>query len=303
MLGRWDVRFALDSSLLPKLQDPFDPLPRCSPGTLVGTDGLPATPDNIVSEAWLRARPNVITLPDTAVLLANQQPLTTDDYPLRIEWDGIVPDDEIHPNDIVRRVRDVLTLLWGERAGDIEREACEILGIASLREYFRQPKYFFDFHIKRYSKSRRKAPLYWLLQTKSRRYGLWLYYHRLTTDTLYRAAREYVDPKITLEENRLQELQMGAKEMQGAARKNRERDITAQTDFLAELKAFRKTLDRVALLNLPFDRNDGVILNIAPLHELTPWKEAGKMWNELVSGKYEWSTVSRHLRKLNLVKG
>ncbi len=66
--GRWDVRFAIDPTLLPKLQGPFDPLPRCSPGMLVGPDGLPAHSGSIVSKEWLRARPNVITFPDTSTL-------------------------------------------------------------------------------------------------------------------------------------------------------------------------------------------------------------------------------------------
>ena len=61
--GRWDVRFALDQSLLPELQEPFDPLPVCAPGVLVDPDGLPAKSNGIVSETWLRARPNVISLP------------------------------------------------------------------------------------------------------------------------------------------------------------------------------------------------------------------------------------------------
>lgn len=54
----------------------------------------------------------------------------------------------------------MLTLLWGERADDVEREACEVLGVRELRDYFRDPrKGFFAFHIKRYSKSRRKASI------------------------------------------------------------------------------------------------------------------------------------------------
>ena len=42
LFSRWDIRFALDKSLAPKLPDPFDPLPVCPPGMLQGPDGLPA---------------------------------------------------------------------------------------------------------------------------------------------------------------------------------------------------------------------------------------------------------------------
>ncbi len=50
VFGRWDTRIALDPSLAPKLADPFAPLSVCSPGMLVGPDGLPARRDGIASE-------------------------------------------------------------------------------------------------------------------------------------------------------------------------------------------------------------------------------------------------------------
>lgn len=301
--GRWDVRFALDQSLLPELQGPFEPLPCCSPGMLVGPDGLPAQPGTIVSEAWLQARPNVITLPDAAAL--DDSPATIPDaaYPLKIAWDGILPDDERHPDDIVKQVRAVLGLLWRERADAIEQEACEILGVGSLREYFRQPRHFFDFHIKRYSKSRRKAPIYWLLQSRNRNYGIWLYYHRLGPDTLYRVGRDYVDAKLNLEAQRLSDLQSVAADLKGAPRRAQERALAAQADLVDEIKTFQKTIDRIARLDLHPDLNDGVLLNIAPLYELVPWKEAQKAWADLLDGKYAWSSISQQLRAKGLVKG
>ena len=47
--GRWDVRMALDTSLVPKISNTFDSLPKCPPGTLLGPDGLPAKRGSIVS--------------------------------------------------------------------------------------------------------------------------------------------------------------------------------------------------------------------------------------------------------------
>ena len=58
--------------------------------------------------------------------------------------------------------------------------------------------------------------------------------------------------------------------------------------------------DAAALLNLPPDLNDGVVISIAPLWELVPWKEAGEMWRELVAGKHEWSTMAQQMRNLGL---
>src|SRR6202040_3083798 len=117
-------------------------------------------------------------------------------------------DDSDHPDDIVRRVREVLELLWQDRADAIEKDACEILGVKELRDYFRKPGSggFWDDHVKRYSKSRRKAPLYWLLQSSKKNYALWIYYHQLDKEILFKALLNYVEPKIRLEESRLEPL-------------------------------------------------------------------------------------------------
>ncbi len=46
---------------------------------------------------------------------------------------------------------------------------------------------------------------------------------------------------------------------------------------------------------------DGVVLNIAPLRELVPWKEAKSYWDDLMDGKYEWSSIAKQLREKGLV--
>jgi hypothetical protein len=265
--GRWDIYNpscdwnGVSSGLL-------DPLPICSLGMLQNENGLPITQ-------------------------------TPENYPIEIDWDGILVDDPDHPDDIVRRVQQVLAVIWGERAAAIEQEACAILGVKELRDYFRKSGKggFWDDHVKRYSKSRRKAPIYWLLQSSKGNYALWLYYHRLDKDLYYKALVNYVEPKLRLEENKLSQLQSqrAAFGTGGAEAKQMEKEIARQEAFLSELRDFHDKLRAVAHLNLDPDLNDGVILNIAPLRELVPWKEAAKMWDELQAGKYEWSSIGKQL--------
>jgi hypothetical protein len=271
-LGRWDVRLATGERPIPELPDPFAPLPVCSPGMLAGEDGLP-----------LRRPP--------------------EGYPLKVDWDGILADDPHHPDDIVRRVRDVLDLLWGARAEAIEREACAILGIKELRDYFRDPRRFWEDHVRRYSKSRRKAPIYWLLQSPRRNYALWLYYHRLDSDILFKALVNYVEPKLRLEEGRLDALKAQRQQVGTAGKEARqvEKGIERQEAVLADLREFRDRLERAARLYIKPDLNDGVVLSIAPLRELVPWKEAKAYWEELLKGKYEWSSIGKQLREKGLV--
>jgi hypothetical protein len=161
--GRWDIRFATGEKPAPELPDPFAPLPVCPPGQLQNEQGLPIT------------REDVTRLKEEGHW----------NYPIEIPWDGILVDDPGHPLDLEARVHQVLQIIWQDRWEAIEREACEILGVRTLRDYFRKPADFFADHLKRYSKSRRKAPIYWPLQTQSGSYTLWLYYHRLNDQTLY----------------------------------------------------------------------------------------------------------------------
>ena len=215
-------------------------------------------------------------------------------------------DDPEHHDDIVRRLRSAIEVVWNERADAIEIETCEIFDVKELRDYFRKPGKggFWDDHVSRYSKSRRKAPIYWLLQSSKKNYALWLYYHRLDKDLLFKALVNYVEPKIRLETSRLETFrsQKAAAGESGKEGKRLAKEIERQEDFLSELRDFEDKLRRAANLHLEPDLNDGVVLNIAPLHELVPWKEAKNYWEELLEGKYEWSSIGKQLRQKGLVK-
>ena len=220
-----------------------------------------------------------------------------------IAADGILVYDEAHRDDVVARVQHVF-----ERFGKSEDtlDAIEAGTESKLRDYFQRASYggFWADHISRYSKSRRKAPIYWLLQSSDKNYALWLYYHRLDKDLLFKALVNYVEPKIRLEEDCLKTLlaQQATKGESGKEAKRLAKEVERQDEFLKELRDFEDKLRRAANLHLEPDLNDGVVLNIAPLWELVPWEEVKEYWDELLEGQYEWSSIGKQLRQKGLVK-
>ena len=268
IFGRWDIRYATGEKQAPELPNPFAPLPVCPPGMLQNEQGLPITKEDVErlkeEGCW--------------------------DYPIEIPWDGIIVDDPDHPLDIERRVREVIEIIWKERAEDIEHEACEILGVNSLREYFSKPTGFFDDHLKRYSKSRRQAPIYWPLSTASGAYTLWLYYHRLTDQTLYICINDFVEPKL----KRVMET---SNELRRKEKRNsqEEKELERLEDLEAELKDFRDEILRVARFWKP-NLNDGVQITAAPLWKLfslTRWQSRLKdTWERLERSEYDWAHLA-----------
>ena len=149
---------------------------------------------------------------------------------------------------------------------------------------------FFKYHIKRHSKSRRQAPIYWPLQTASGSYTLWVYYHRLNSQTLYSCVNDFVEPKLALVTEDLNAL---------SNRSNRsstdEKELTKLTDLQNELKDFRDELLRLAKIWKP-NLNDGVQITAAPLWKLfqhTAWqKKLKETWENLEEGEYDWAHLA-----------
>lgn len=266
VFGRWDIRYATGERPAPELPDPFAPLPVCPPGMLQGDDGLPLSPD------------------------AGRQLRTEGQYPLDVAWGGILVDDPEHPLDLVSRVQAALAIIWKDRAEAIEHEACELLGVATLRDWFRRPAGFFADHLKRYSKSRRQAPIYWPLSTKSGSYTLWIYYHRLSDQTLHTAIADFVEPKIKAVEATLA----------SARAANRTGELAEAQEFLDELRDFKAELERLTKLPWRPNLNDGVLITACPLWKLFRFKkwqdELKACWEKLQRGDYDWAHLAYTLR-------
>ena len=166
--GRFDIRLATGERAVPPEPEPFDPLPVCSPGMLTGEDSLP------------------LNAPPTG-------------YPIDFPTDGMLVDDAGHPRDLTARVRAVFEAVFGADADVRWNETAALLDPRerNLRAWLAQT--FFDQHLKRHSKSRRKAPIVWQIGTPSAEYSVWLYAHRLTKDSLLQIQNDKIGQKIALE--------------------------------------------------------------------------------------------------------
>lgn len=264
-LGRFDIRLATGERPLPPEPDPFDPLPACSPGMLTDSAGLP------------------VTAPPPG-------------YPIPFPTDGILVDDPGHDRDLLARIHQVFTVLFASDADDRLAEAVSILdpSAQTLRPWLRRT--FFEEHIQRYSKSRRKAPIYWRLGTPSGSYSVWIYIHRFNKDTLHRVLNDHVAPKLRYESSKLATLQSEA----GPSPAPSQRKALAEQETLVdELQALRAELDRVAPLWDP-DLDDGVVINASFLHRLfahtRAWqKECESHWQKLQKGEYDWAHLAMRL--------
>lgn len=272
IFGRWDIRYSTGERSAPELPDSFATLPICPPGMLQGDDGLPLS-----TEVGRRLRAEGL-------------------YPLDVDWDGILVDDPEHPLDLERHVRGALAVLWVERGRVLEHEACELLGVPTLCEWFRRPAGFFADHLKRYSKSRRQAPIYWPLSTASGRYTLWLYYHRLTPDTLYKCLQQFVVPKLADVEKELTHLRTVLAANEGGTKeRNRLEELEGLRRELIELRTELVTWAPKWKPNL----NDGVLITAAPLWKLfrlPKWqKDLKSCWQGLEKGDYDWAHLAYSL--------
>lgn len=173
---------------------------------------------------------------------------------------------------------------------NILQKCLSIVGVNDLEEYLQKPNLFFAAHFSQYSKNRRYAPIYWPLQTNSGSYTLWLYYHRLNSQTLYSCVNDFVEPKLALVTEDLNAL---------SNKSNRssieEKELTKLTDLQSELKDFRDELLRLAKIWKP-NLNDGVQITAAPLWKLfqhTAWqKKLKETWEKLEEGEYDWAHLA-----------
>jgi hypothetical protein len=218
------------------------------------------------------------------------------DYPVAVAADGILVDDPGDGRDLLRGIGDVFAVIFGDNADRHLREASAILGsrAADLRPWLRIA--FFTEHIDRYSKARRRAPIYWRLGTPSGTYSVWIYVLRFAKDTLHRVLNDHLIPKLRFEDNRLTGL---VAEAAGTPTSSNRRLVTEQELLVDELRTFCDDVARVAPLWDP-NLDDGILINAAPLHRLfghtKAWqKECAAAWDSLRAEESDWSHLAMRL--------
>lgn len=189
---------------------------------------------------------------------------------------GILVDDPGHRHDLTRLIEEVLVGVDMSVPQDVRRWL---------------QRDFFAYHLQRYSKSRRKAPIYWPLSTTTGSYTLWVYYPSLSSQTIYTGINDFVEPKLK---------QVGAdvlalRNKASARSRDDEKQFETLQAFELELIELRDTLLKLAPTYKP-NHDDGVQINSAPLWPLfrhKPWQKVLKdTWAKLEKGDYDWANLA-----------
>lgn len=244
--GRWNTAYAKGEQAIPEFGDVFD--------------ALPFMPVVSLDEAACPAQLDVPT-------------------------DGILTNNSDSSLCLASHVREVMHYLWADRADDMEYELCQLIGCKSLQAYLASPTGFFDYHFKRYTKSRRKAPIYWLLASEDGTMDYWVYYPKLSKNTL---------PQLII---RLREQQEQLRTRLNAALAAHDR--TQESQIRAEQEQVEDMMDelnRILAAGYVPNQDDGVPVTAAPLLHLAasrPWRvECEKNMELLEKGDYDWSHLA-----------
>lgn len=244
--GRWNTAYAKGEQAIPEFGDVFDALP-FMPVVSQGEAACPAQLD--------------------------------------VPTDGILTNNSDSSLCLASHVREVMHWLWADCADDMEYELCQLIGCKSLQAYLALPTGFFDYHFKRYTKSRRKAPIYWLLASEDGTVDYWVYYPKLSKNTL---------PQLII---RLREQQEQLRTRLNAALAAHDKTQESQTRVEQEqVEGMMDELNRILAAGYVPNHDDGVPVTAAPLLHLAasrPWRvECEKNMELLEKGDYDWSHLA-----------
>ena len=193
-----------------------------------------------------------------------------------------ITDDVTAGSSFVEQARNRLVSEFGT---DAEAVVCAQIETDDLGVYLSRPGGFFADHLAVYTKSRRQAPIYWPLSTKSGNFTIWVYYPKLDDQSLPKLIADVLSPKIrTLS----QEIE------------NRRATPGGK---IGELEALRQELEEMRtdfldLINRGYrpNQNDGVLITACPLAKY--FRHAGfrknldACWKALAGGDYDWARLA-----------
>lgn len=244
--GRWDTAYAKGQKAVPEFGDVFDALPFMP---VVSLDEVPAG------------------------------------YAVNIPEDGILSNQTEGAICLSSRVRDVMHYLWAERADDLEYELCKLIGCKNLQAYFESPTGFFEYHFKRYTKSRRKAPIYWPLSSEDGSLTYWVYYPKLSKNTLPSLILKLRDENEAIRSNINNALVAHDKVL--------ETNLRAQQQ---QVEGMIEEITRIIDLGYEPNHDDGVPVTSCPLVNLIRhrgWSlECASNLEDLQKGDYDWSHLA-----------
>ena len=263
--GRWDADYAKGKKAIPEFGDVFDALP-----FMPVVSRKPNDSTNVSNSQYAADVPTVRTL------------RTDSKAGFSIPGNGILSTDADSYLSLTSHVRDVMRYIWGDRADDLEFELCQLIGCKNLQNYLENPNGFFDYHFKRYTKSRRKAPIYWPLSSEDGSITYWVYYPKLNQNTLHSLIL------ILRDENERLHSQIAANT-----------DKAQQTLLRGRQQQVEYMMDELnSIINAGYKPNhdDGVPVTSCPLVKLIAhrgWKqECTENWEDLQKGEYDWSHLA-----------
>lgn len=204
---------------------------------------------------------------------------------LAVPSDGIMTNEAETPLCLSAHVREVMHWLWSDRADDMEYELCQLIGCKSLQAYLQSPTGFFDYHFKRYTKSRRKAPIYWLLASEDGTVDYWVYYPKLTKNTL---------PQLIIQlREKGEQLRTRLNTALATHDKVQETQVHGEQE---QVEGMMDELNRILGAGYTPNHDDGVPVTAAPLLHLAAsrqWRvECEKNMELLENGDYDWSHLA-----------
>ncbi|MBF0258417.1 MAG: BREX-1 system adenine-specific DNA-methyltransferase PglX [Desulfamplus sp.] len=221
-------------------------------------------------------------------------------------------------NTCLKTLRETLQYKWGgEKSGELWEEIENALVLdcrtdwtpaqrskKNLNNWIRTAA--FDMHSSIYQ----KRPIYFPLVSAKKSFFLWVNIHKWNDGTLNSILANYLNPDMSLMENRIKRLREERHSIKDTRQLNAmEKDIADLDKLLDELKEFTAKVSQLSTrgpapsvqeVEAPYimDLDDGVMVNSSALWELVLplWKEPKKWWISLFEPKgkndFDWSHLA-----------